>query len=71
VRRHLALDESRSWVILDEINEFVWPGLDLRPVARSRDSFAFGFLPPRLFEQLVTTLRSVWSQGQGKATRRD
>jgi hypothetical protein len=70
VKRHLGLDESRSWVVLDEINEFAWPGFDLRPVPRSRDSFTYGFLPPRLFEQLTTTLRKVWSQGQGRATPR-
>jgi hypothetical protein len=71
VKRHLGLDDGRSWVILDEINEFAWPGFDLRPVPRSRDNFAYGFLPPRLFEQLETKLRDVWREGQGKTTPRD
>src|SRR5688572_2900601 len=29
--RHLGLDEEVSFIILNEGNEFVWPGYDLRP----------------------------------------
>ena len=71
VKRYLGLDTERSWVILDEINEFVWPGFDLRPIPRSRDRFDYGFLPPRLFDQLMVKLRQVWRAGQGKAIPRD
>ncbi len=60
VKRHLGLDTGRSWIILDEIN-----------VTSARDSFAYGFLPPRLFESLMAKLRLAWEQGHGKATPRD
>ncbi len=71
VKRHLGLDGERSWIILDEVNEFAWPGFDLRPVPGTRDRFAYGFLPPRLFDQLMTRLREVWRAGRGKAASRD
>jgi mRNA-degrading endonuclease toxin of MazEF toxin-antitoxin module len=71
VKRHLGLDASRSWVILDELNELTWPGFDLRPIALSPTEFAYGFLPPRLFDTLIIRLRQVWSERRGKATRRD
>jgi hypothetical protein len=71
VKRHLGLDAERSWVILDEVNEFAWPGFDLRPVSRARGSFSYGFLPPRLFDELRAKLTGIWNQGQGKATPRD
>lgn len=71
VKRHLGLDDERSWVVLDEVNEFGWPGFDLRRLPRSRDSFAYGFLPPRLFDQLMAKLREVWNEKQGKTTSRD
>jgi len=71
VKRHLGLDEERSWVILDELNEFVWPGFDLRPIPGSRGSFAYGFLPPRLFDRLMVTLGDAWRRGRGQATVRD
>jgi hypothetical protein len=71
VKRHLDLDAERSWVVLDEVNEFGWPGFDLQPVPRAPDSFAYGFLPPRLFDQLLVKLTGVWKQGLGKATLRD
>ncbi|MBN9020602.1 MAG: type II toxin-antitoxin system PemK/MazF family toxin [Rhizobiales bacterium] len=50
VKRHLGLDEAQSWVIVSEGNRFIWPGYDLRP--RSDGSYAYGFLPPRLFERI-------------------
>jgi hypothetical protein len=71
VKRHLGLDSDRSWIIVDEVNEFAWPGFDLRPLPRTRDSFAYGFLPPRLFADLMMKLRGVWDRGHGKATPRD
>ena len=36
VKRHLGLDADSSWIVLDEANEFFWPGVDLRPVSRWR-----------------------------------
>jgi hypothetical protein len=71
VKRHLGLDDARSWVILDEVNEFTWPGYDLRPIPGTRDNFAYGFLPPRLFSAITAKLADVWAAGEGKATPRD
>lgn len=53
VKQHLGLDDQRSWVIVDELNEFVWPGLDIYPIPGGRPGqFAYGFLPPALFKQI-------------------
>ena len=70
VKRHLALDDARSWIILDEINEFTWPGFDLRPIPPSRDRFTYGYLPPILFNRMLTQLRTVWLNKSGKRVRR-
>ena len=51
VKRHLGLDADRSWIVLDEINAFVWPGYDLRPVGQS-ESPVYGLLPPTFFRYL-------------------
>jgi hypothetical protein len=71
VKRHLDLDGERSWVVLDEVNEFAWPGYDLRLLPRSGNQYAYGFLPPRLFISLMTKLGDVWEAGLGKTTPRD
>jgi hypothetical protein len=53
VKAHLGFDTDRSWIIIDELNEFVWPGLDLYPIPGGRrDQFDYGFLPPALFQQV-------------------
>lgn len=46
----LGLDEERSWIIVSEANDFVWPGLDLRFLPeQGPKSAAYGFLPPAVF----------------------
>ncbi len=57
--------------VIDEVNEFTWPGFDLRPLPRLRDIYGYGLLPPRLFHALVAKLAEVWAEGQGKGIPRD
>jgi hypothetical protein len=50
IKARLALDGERSWIMITEANEFVWPGPDLRPVpGRDTSTIAYGPLPPRFF----------------------
>jgi hypothetical protein len=54
VKRHLGLDEDRSWVIVTDLNVFTWPGYDLYPVPTSpTGAFSYGFLPPKLHRTIV------------------
>jgi hypothetical protein len=53
LKAHLGMDELPSWIVLTETNDFLWPGPDIRPVARGGVSrFEFGMLPPRYFAHL-------------------
>ncbi len=50
VKQRLQLDDARSWIVLSEWNEFIWPGPDLRRLPGADDStVAYGILPPGLF----------------------
>jgi hypothetical protein len=50
-------------IILDEANEFVWPGVDLRPVSRSKPGvWTFGVLPIEIFEEIQAKLRKILQQ---------
>jgi hypothetical protein len=63
VKRYLGLDEDASWIVLDEANEFVWPGVDLRPIARAKPGvWSYGVLPRELFDELQSRLRSVLNE---------
>jgi hypothetical protein len=63
VKRHLGLDGDSSWIVLDEPNQFVWPGMDLRPISRTRPGvWNYGVLPQELFEDVRTRLRAVLDQ---------
>jgi hypothetical protein len=52
VKRHLKLDDERSWILVDEYNQFLWPGYDLQPAGRSQ-SPVYGFLPQRFFQHVI------------------
>ena len=58
VKRHLGLNEGRSWVIVAEGDEFLWPGYDLREVPRT-DRYDFGFLPPRFFNRMLVAFDAL------------
>ena len=49
----LGLDNQRSWIVVTELNDFLWPGPDLRPIPGiSPRRFDYGMLPPRFFNHL-------------------
>lgn len=63
VKRHLGLDADASWIVLDEANEFFWPGVDLRPVSRSKPGvWTFGILPTEIFDEIQARLRTLLQQ---------
>ena len=70
VKAHLGLDHARSWIVVSEGNEFVWPGFDLRKVPRS-DDYAFGFLPPNLLKYVIRAFAAWLEGGNSKTTPRN
>jgi hypothetical protein len=70
-KQRLGLDAARSWAVVSEVNRFVWPGSDLRPVSRSApDRFDYGFLPPSLFHQIKQRLAACAKAQRLKAVYR-
>jgi hypothetical protein len=52
----LGLDDARSWIITTEVNRFIWPGPDLRPVQGG--GHAYGALPGTMTRDLVAQIRA-------------
>ncbi len=52
VKKHLGLDDERSWVVVSEGDQFVWPGYDLRNVSNT-DRYDYGYLPQRFFKDVL------------------
>ena len=71
VKQHLGLDEERSWIVLDEINDFLWPGYDLRPIPGSEPTrMDYGVLPPRFFDRVRTAFLALAQARRVKRTPR-
>jgi hypothetical protein len=61
VKRHLGLNDDASWIVADEVNRFIWPGPDLRPVSSQEpDRFDYGFLPEDTFDELRDKIVAVF-----------
>lgn len=71
VKKHLGLDSERSWVILDELNVFTWPGYDLRPLKDRDGRIDYGFLPPKLFASLIEKFTELDRAAKVDRTSRD
>ena len=69
IKAHLGLDEQRSWVVVSEGNEFVWPGHDVRKIART-GRYAHGFLPPHFFDKIRRAAFEFARGGRGAMSPR-
>lgn len=63
IKRMLGLDDLPSWIVLTEVNDFIWPGPDLTPIPGSDvQRFDYGVLPPGFFrglrDQMVALIKS-------------
>jgi hypothetical protein len=71
VKRHLGLDDGHSWIVVDEFNEFAWPGFDLRPIPGKPGQYAYGFLPPALFTRIVQRVLELRRAGKAVSLNRE
>lgn len=54
-KKRLGLDTEPSWIITTEINRFIWPGPDIRPVPGGGP--AYGLLPATMTRGLVQQIQ--------------
>ncbi len=71
VKNRLGLDEARSWIVVSEINRFVWPGPDLRPVSSAEpERFEYGFLSPGVYRQVLERFEATVAARRLRTIRR-
>lgn len=67
----LGLDAGPHWIRFDELNEFGWPGFDLRPLPGQPGRYDYGMLPRGLFEQLRLAILAHQRAARRAPLRRD
>ena len=70
VKRHIGLDDARSWIIIADGNDFLWPGYDIRKIP-GVDRYDYGFLPPRFFDRVVKALDALRRGGNARTVSRE
>jgi hypothetical protein len=72
VCRATGLDAERSWIILSEFNEFLWPGFDLRFIPGANPpTAAYGFLPPGFFGKVRNQWLALYTASKSGSVSRD
>jgi hypothetical protein len=69
VKAQLGLDRNRSWIVVTELNRFIWPGPDLR-IIPGRESPFYDMLPDWLFRRVRAAIARHVGEGRLKITRR-
>ena len=69
IKQALGLDKARSWIMLAELNRFVWPGPDIRPVGANGDPL-YGALPDWFFSILQSAFAKRLAENKMRNTRR-
>jgi hypothetical protein len=69
-KARLGLDHARSWIVTNDLNYFIWPGPDIRPIDAVR-GIAYGYLPAALTKRLVETVREQIRTGKEKLVKRE
>lgn len=70
VAKNLGLDDMRSWIVISEANIDFWPNAGLAPIPGKRGVYAYGFLPPGLFEQVRHRFIKLLEERRAKLVRR-
>lgn len=70
VKKHLGLDAARSWIVISEANVDFWPNAGLAPLPGKRGVYAYGYLPPRLFEIVRDGFVALLENRRAKLVRR-
>ncbi len=69
--RRVGLDGDRNWIIVSELNSFLWPGPDLRPLpGQGPASVIMGLLPAKLSVMLNERLQARIVQRRAAITAR-
>lgn len=70
-RRRLGLQGERCWIKVTELNQFNWPGPDLRPVdpkPADRAFYSYGLLPAKLYALVKAAILERRQQGEKTST---
>lgn len=69
--QRVGLDGERNWIVVSELNSFLWPGPDLRPLpGQGPASVIMGLLPAKLSAMLNERLQARIVQRRTAITAR-
>ena len=69
VGQRLGLDRQQSWIVITEINRFIWPGPDIR-IAPGNSSPVYDAIPDWLFFDVRDGVVRNHSTGSLRITKR-
>lgn len=69
--RRIGLDDDPHWVVFTDLNAFVWPGPDLRPLpGQGVESVVIGIMPVKFMATLTERLQAALKSRRARMTTR-
>ena len=69
VKAQLGLDRDRIWIVVTELNRFIWPGPDVR-IVPGHDGPSYDLLPDWLFVRVRDAILRHSRSGRLRVTKR-
>lgn len=71
-KKRLGLDKRDMWLMVSEVNEFVWPGIDLNRVPNKVPrTYFYGHVPAKLLHEARVKMRGYDFKNELKLVPRD
>lgn len=67
--KRLELDDQQSWIVVGEMNKFVWPGPDLRRIPGNNTLWHYGDIPSKLLDKIKRKVQSIQAAGRLRITK--
>lgn len=72
VKNRIGLDAAKSWIIVDEVNVFTWPGYDIRFLPESEPkTVIYGRLTPGITKVVIDAINDQIENKNVKSVNRD
>ena len=71
LNNYLKLDDERSFVVVNEINEFIWPGYDIRQIPDNSGSWEYGQMPSGFIKQISERVQQLEKNNRQHIVLRD
>lgn len=60
VKNYIGLDDENQWVVCSEMNKFIWPSCDIRPISKNKpNEYSYGTITIGFLNAIKTKMKTL------------